>query len=176
MAWIWKDFVCKWRENPALVVFMLQISVLKVKTITVDCLCTFPVYRGILIAFLLLFIVTDQGLSEWDTLFQIRLSLLQNVCICMYIHVVWKRKILIIFWVKTIVKDNCIKLQFLCWIFFLPSILSPIRGQCYGYTAYWCWHIERKASVFNTSWMHSFHYVSYDFQEEEGWNRNHRKK
>lgn len=69
---------------------MLQISFLKVKNITVDHLCTFPVYRSILIAVLLLFIVTDQGLSEWDTLFQIRWSLLQDVCVCMYIHVVWK--------------------------------------------------------------------------------------
>lgn len=120
-------------------------SFLKVKNITVDHLRTFPVHRSILIAFLLLFIVTDQWLSKSDTLFQIRLSLSQYVCICTYIHVVRKRKILIIFWVRTIIKDSCIKLQSLCWIFFLLSIPSSIRGQCCEYTAYWSWHIESKA-------------------------------
>lgn len=154
------------RENPLFLVFILQISILKVKNITLD-FCALFHYGEVSSLGFFAFHMSGQGLSNWNILFQICLSFLQAVCINVYMHVVWKVNIQMVFWIKTVTKVSCIKLEFLSWFFSLLSISSSIRWQCCEYAGYQCWNIESKASIFKTSQM-LFHYISYEFQEEEG--------
>lgn len=138
-------------------------------------LCSFPVYRSVFIFFFFYCSFCPIKDSLNGTYYFKYVWVFYSACISVYMRVVWKGSIQMVFWIKTIIKDSCIKLQFLPWIFLLLSMSSSIRWQCCKYAAYQCWHIERKASIFNTSQM-LFHCISYEFQEEEQWTRNDRCK